>query len=108
MTRIYIASPYRIGDPVANVHRQIWAANKLMNAGFAVYVPLLSHFQHMMCPRPERDWLLHDLEWLRCCDAVLRLPGESKGADRECRQARKWGIPVWGDMDMLINNCKKI
>lgn len=29
------------------------------------------------------------------CDAVLRIPGDSRGADAECALAREWGIPVY-------------
>jgi hypothetical protein len=29
------------------------------------------------------------------CDAVLRIPGESRGADLECELARTLGIPVF-------------
>ncbi|MFC6445428.1 DUF4406 domain-containing protein [Shinella zoogloeoides] len=29
------------------------------------------------------------------CEGVLRLPGESKGADNDVRIARERGIPVW-------------
>ncbi len=32
---------------------------------------------------------------LQLCDAVLRLPGESKGADNDVRIARERGIPVF-------------
>jgi hypothetical protein len=30
------------------------------------------------------------------CDALLRLPGESPGADREVKRARELWIPVYG------------
>jgi hypothetical protein len=32
---------------------------------------------------------------LQLCEGVLRLPGESKGADNDVRIARERGIPVW-------------
>ena len=31
----------------------------------------------------------------RRCDGVLRLPGESNGADQDVAIARERGIPVW-------------
>jgi hypothetical protein len=40
-----------------------------------------------------------DKEWVLVCDAVLRLSGESKGADIECTLARKHGIPVFAEDD---------
>jgi len=33
------------------------------------------------------------------CDAVLRIPGESRGADLECELARSRGIPVFDSID---------
>lgn len=101
MRKIYIASPYTIGDIAVNVHNQIQAANELMDLGFTVHVPLLSHFQHLIFPRPYRDWLTNDLEWLPVCDAILRLPGESSGADIEVKLAKKLKIPVYYSIEIL-------
>ena len=36
---------------------------------------------------------------LQHCDAVLRLPGQSKGADNDIRIARERGIPVYFSLD---------
>lgn len=93
MIKVYIASPYTIGDPEINVRRQIDAAQELMNAGFAPYAPLLNHFHHLIYPR--QDWIEFDLLWLKICDCVLRLEGKSKGADIECDYARKNYNPVF-------------
>ena len=57
MTKVYIASPYTKGDVAVNVKRQIRMASQLMDNGFAPFWPLLSHFQHMMFPRPYQDWI---------------------------------------------------
>ena len=35
---------------------------------------------------------------LQHCDAVLRLPGASKGADEDVRLARERGLPVYFDI----------
>ena len=104
MTKIvYIASAYTRGDQAENVKAQIDAADKLMNFGFAVYVPLLSHFQHMIHPRPYQDWIILDNIWVLKCDLVLRLHGESKGADAECQLARDNNIPVYYDTVLLLD-----
>jgi len=47
-----------------------------------------------------------DLEWLAKCDAVLRLPGESKGADIEKDYALSLGIPVFFSIDDLLEYFK--
>ena len=74
-----------------------------MNLGFLPFVPLYSHFQHMMFPRPYEDWLKYDFEWVEACDCVLRLPGESKGGDLEVEHAEKNGIKVFYSVDELVS-----
>ena len=101
MKRIYIASPYIIGDKTVNVNRQLGAANELMDLNYVPYVPLLRHFQNLAYPRPEADWLRLDKEWVKVCHAVLRLPGESKGADAEVELAHSCGIPVFYSIEEL-------
>lgn len=69
--------------------------------GYAPYIPHLTHFWHTMIPNEYSTWLELDLEWLCACDAVLRLPGESSGADNEVAEATKQGIPVVYSIDEL-------
>jgi hypothetical protein len=102
MIKVYIASPYTIGDVAVNVKRQIDCANTLMNLGFAPFIPLMSHFQHMIHPRPYQDWIAIDLEWVKSCDCLLRLEGESKGADGEVAYAKQLGIPVFYSLNELL------
>ena len=104
MIKVYIASPYTLGDVAVNVKRQIDAADELMNLGFAPLAPLYSHFQHIVHPRPYQDWINVGLEWVTVCDCVLRLDGESSGADIEVILAEANNIPVFYSMSEL---CKK-
>jgi len=99
--RIYIASPYTKGDPAVNVKRQLDAADEIVGMGGAPFVPLLSHFQHMAHPRPYETWTALDLEWVKLCDAVLRLDGESAGADAEVEYAGSLGIPVFTSLEVV-------
>src|SRR6056297_3218373 len=94
MEKIYIASPYTKGDTALNVKAQIDVADELIDLGFAPFCPLYSHFQHMIHPRPYEDWIRLDNVWVLACDAVLRLPGESLGADGEVDLAKANDIPV--------------
>lgn len=96
--RIYIAAPYAKGDAAENVRRAVLAADEFLRAGHVPFCPHLSHFWHLPCPKPREAWLEYDLEWLRACDAVVRLPGESEGADAEVEAARELGIPVYGSV----------
>ena len=102
MTTVYIASPYTVGDVAANVKLQMDTADDLMNYGFAPFVPLYSHFQHMVHPRPYQHWIQIDLVWVRRCDCLLRVGGESVGADGEVEEALKHGIPVYYDLKDLL------
>jgi hypothetical protein len=102
MKRIYIAGPYTKGDVAANVRSAYEAANQLADHGLAPFVPHHTHFWHMLFPRPYEEWLRLDLAFLPCCDALLRLPGESSGADRETAKAQSLGIPVFTDVESLI------
>lgn len=95
MIKVYIASPYTHGDTATNVRRQIDTAACLMAHGFAYHAPLLSHFVHQHHPQPYELWLMHDIEWLECCDALIRLPGFSRGADRELTLAMQKGTPCF-------------
>jgi hypothetical protein len=38
---------------------------------------------------------------LECCDAVLRIPGESRGADLDVARARELGLPIYTDIAEL-------
>jgi hypothetical protein len=104
MIKVYLASPYTIGDVAVNVKVQIDMADQLMNHGFAPFVPLYSHFQHMAHPRHHRDWMDQDLVWLAQCDCVLRLKGESAGADEEVALAIKLSIDVYYSLEELLDN----
>lgn len=103
MIKVYLASPYTNGDVAANVHRQIKAANELMDRNFAPFTPLLYHFHHLVIQRPYDDWLELDLIWLEQCDCMLRLPSleESSGADTEEAVAKSLGLPIFDNIDKL-------
>jgi nucleoside 2-deoxyribosyltransferase len=107
--KVYIASPYTLGDVAINVKAQMDMADRLMSAGFVPFAPLYSHFQHMAHPRPYTDWIKFDLEWIKVCDCLLKLPEESSGADEEVEYAKKIGIPVFYKINDLLNyyNCNR-
>lgn len=95
MKRIYIAGPYTNGDVAINVKTAIDAAEALTAKGWAPFVPHLTHFWHMLHPHEYQFWIRQDLEWLKVCDALVRLPGESAGADTEVLFAQSRHIPVY-------------
>ena len=106
---ILIAGPYRSGtndDPTRiadNLRRLESYAWPLYQAG---YIPLIGEWValplireaggkeigdavHQQLLYPVADRLLHR------CDAVLRIPGESQGADQDVRLAQERGLPVY-------------
>jgi hypothetical protein len=101
-TRVYVAAPLTCGPVLDNIRTAILTGTELLDLGYAPFVPHLSAFWDIVEPLCYEDWLAHDLEWLAVCDAVLRLPGESPGADREVACARERGLPVYHDLPALL------
>jgi hypothetical protein len=91
---VYIAAPYTEPEPVANTHSVIKIADALLDAGFVPLVPHLTLAWHLVSPKPYDTWLGYDRHLLRRCDALLRVPGYSRGAAQECAFAEELGIPV--------------
>lgn len=93
--RIYIAGPYSGGDVAQNVSTAIYEGDYVARLGHIPFIPHLTHFWHMFLSHEYEFWMAQDMEWLKLCDAILRIPGESKGADREVEVARKLGLIVY-------------
>lgn len=102
MKRVYVSGPYSKPDPCENTNRAIMAGNALVDAGFAPFIPHLSHFWHTVSPRPYGDWMRIDLAFVLVCNAFLRLPGDSPGADIEEAIAKSRGIPIYYSIAELI------
>ena len=102
-TLVYIAGPYTKGDVAINVHRMIKCCSELAEKGYGVYCPLLTHFWHLIDPHPYEFWLEVDNAILPRCDCLLRIPGESSGADKEIEQMKKLGKLVYLSMANLFD-----
>lgn len=97
---IYVASPYTKGDQFQNVQRQIACCNELIDKGFIPFSPLLmSVYLHAQVDRSWETWMDIDYAWVEKCDGLLRLEGESTGADREIEHAKSLGIPVFYNIE---------
>ena len=112
---ILIAGPYRSGtgdDPAkmaANLMRLEEPSHALFRAGHVpmigewVALPVLASAgvtdvahplaADVMYPTAER--------LLERCDGVLRLPGDSRGADQDVAIAQRRGIPVYTSLDEI-------
>lgn len=101
--KVYIAGPYS-SDPIGNTSEAIRTANEVRDIGHYPFVPHLSLQWDSQHPRDYEDWMKFDFEWLKQCDAVLRFPGHSPGADREVEFATSREISVLKypeDIDLL-------
>ncbi|MEV4042181.1 hypothetical protein RKD32_007342 [Streptomyces sp. SAI-195] len=111
---ILIAGPYRSGtngDPqamAANLARleeaawPVFAAGHLPVIGEWIALPVL-HSAGAGPADPVADQVLYPTaeRLLARCDAVLRLPGDSIGADQDVAVARSRGLPVYYDIAQI-------
>ncbi|MEU1661901.1 DUF4406 domain-containing protein [Streptomyces griseofuscus] len=111
---ILIAGPYRSGtdgDPqsmAANLVRLEAAAWPVFAAG---HLPVIGEWIALPVLRsagagptdPLADQVLYPTaeRLLTHCDAVLRLPGESTGADQDVATARRRGLPVYHGVEEI-------
>ena len=92
---IYIAAPYTQGDVAENIKKVIEVADEVaLRPHFIPFVPHLTHLWHIISPHPWEFWMAIDLHFLHFANCVLRLPGESTGADQEDVIAKELGIPL--------------
>ncbi len=118
---ILIAGPYRSGtgdDPTlmaANLHRLEEAAWPIFKAG---HVPMIGEWVALPVlrgagatgvddPLAEQVFYPTAQRLLQHCDAVLRLPGPSTGADQDVAIAQQRGLPVYYDLDEIpgVSTC---
>jgi hypothetical protein len=108
---ILIAGPYHSGtdgDPkamAANLARLEAAAWPVFAAG---HLPVIGEWLALPVLRsagagptdPLADQVLYPTadRLLTHCDAVLRLPGDSTGADQDVATARRRGLPIYHDV----------
>lgn len=94
MLYVYIAGPYTKGNVNENVRRAILAGERVKQLGFTPFVPHLYHLWDIVSPQPYDYWMQLDFNWLSKCDVLMRIPGESRGADQEVEFAEAHGKPV--------------
>ncbi|NJM05061.1 DUF4406 domain-containing protein [Candidatus Gracilibacteria bacterium] len=112
---ILIAGPYRSGtndDPqkmAENLQRLEQASWPIFQAG---HVPMIGEWVALPIWRVAGgnsvgdtlyDAILHPTagRLIEHCDAILRLPGTSKGADNDVHLAHERGIPVYYSIDEI-------
>lgn len=93
---VYLAGPYSKPDPAVNTRVAILAGQRLRDElDIVTIVPHVTHFEQMLAPKPYDYWLAIDIDILAGCDALLRMPGGSSGADAEVEFCFANKIPVF-------------
>ncbi|MEY9930634.1 hypothetical protein ABH926_005281 [Catenulispora sp. GP43] len=112
---ILIAGPYKSGTngDEALMHRNlrrlqeaawpIFAAGHVPMIGEWVALPVLDSAGGFGPNDPLAEQVMYPTaqRLLQHCDAVLRLPGESAGADQDVAIARGRGIPVYTSLEQI-------
>lgn len=95
---MYVAGPIT-GDPWGCVRRAVAVYRTLAAEGVTGHLPQLSVLHEMIAPQPYERWMVDGLAMVERCDGLVRLSGESRGADREVLHAQGLGLPVfhWGN-----------
>jgi hypothetical protein len=89
------------------LRKAIAVGERLFKAGVHAHVPHLNFLWESQFSHRQEEWLDLDFTTLVRCDYVLRLRGESPGADREEELAGKLGIPVFHSVRDLLQAIKE-
>ena len=93
--KAYIAGPYSGPDVCENVRNAIMTSDLLIDAGLAPFCPHLMHYQNIITPRSYQEWMSQCFEWISVCNCLIRLPGDSPGADQEVDYAKQCGLRIY-------------
>jgi hypothetical protein len=120
---VLIAGPYLSGtngDPQKIAHNRerlesyalpIYERGHLPMIGEWVALPII----HAAGGRSTNDAAFQAYQYpvahrlLECCDAVLRIPGQSRGADLDVGLARELGLPIYtnvSELPMRVNEVR--
>lgn len=114
---ILIAGPYRSGtndDPELiekNMHALEAMALPIFNKG---HIPMIGEWVALPLMKLAGSKKIGDHIWdeiqypvahglLKKCDAVLRIPGSSKGADQDVAIAKSLGLKIFYNLDEIPN-----
>jgi len=102
---VYVAGPYTKGIWEYNLREVITAAERLFKEGYIPFIPhTMTTLWALLHPKGKEQWLEIDLEILSRCDVLLRIDGDSEGAEIEVDYAQDHDIPVYESVDELVAN----
>lgn len=99
---VYVSGPLTTGMLTKNVHEAIKVGKQLIDRGYAVIVPHEKFLTEVLQPESYDYWMEYDFKIILCCDAVYRMPGESRGGDAEVAYAIESGVPVYFSFETLF------
>lgn len=95
---VYISGPVTSsGWVIHHLRRAIDAADQVAAAGFIPYIPHMAIIWDLVHPEHDYEFWLYTvtLPWVAKCDYLIRLPGESFGAEKEEEVARMLGKKIF-------------
>lgn len=103
--RVYIAGPYTHGSWGENVRNAIEAAEAVWESGHVPFIPhTMTSLWSLLVDRTGHEWLEYDIEWLKKCDALIRISGYSEGSDTEVEFCENHGIPVYYSVEEFLDD----
>lgn len=106
---IYISSPFgnkETGEPgLDDLARACQVASSLIGLGFVPFAAA-PWFEMLNAASQQiwQEWLTQSACWVSRCDALLRLPGDSRAADFEVDLAESLGKPVYFSVEELLRS----
>jgi len=101
---VYIAGPYTEGVWEYNLRNVIDTAEAVYNAGHVPFIPhTMTTLWALLHPKQKESWLEIDLRILEECDTLIRLDGESEGAEVEVDFAQENGIDVYEGVNEFLD-----
>lgn len=111
MKKVYVAgamSADNILEMLENIHDGVKIGGEILSKGFAPFVPHLDVFFKIQGGKdlqiPMEYFYGYTMEFLKACDVVLVCPNwqNSKGTLAEINMAKELNIPVYFDIDEMI------
>lgn len=91
---VYVAGPIT-ANPLGCVRESIPVFKYVLSVGGWPFMPQWSVLPEMIENIDYETWLAYDFDFISRCDALLRIPGTSPGADREVEYAFGLDKPVF-------------
>jgi hypothetical protein len=113
MKRVYVAGAYSANNVITifdNMREGMRASLEVFRAGFAPFCPWLDFHYNLMLRGDEKltvpDFYEYSIAWLDVSDAMYVHPNSdwrnSVGTLAEIKRAKQMAIPVYYDLDKLI------